>query len=187
MRLAFAPLALVLVSACKREPVHKDLATLPHVERTRGSKETVTPELSSEVVREPKAPGDFAFHKVIRKMVEPAGVRVVSMDVRREHDQLGQNDDRHVKAQCSVRVEFVEDGEDDWCGALRPVGGQRCRGKWEAGGPCDREKVRRNKGEPVELRGELWAMLDGKNGWAVTMGEYDDGRRFFGDETREVE
>ncbi|MCC6668914.1 MAG: hypothetical protein IT375_34530 [Polyangiaceae bacterium] len=47
--------------------------------------------------------------------------------------------------------------------------------------------MQRTKGEQVELRGELWAMLYGKNGWAVTMGEYDDGRRFFGDETREVE
>ncbi|MBK9000649.1 MAG: hypothetical protein IPM35_33420 [Myxococcales bacterium] len=269
MRRALVPVVLVAASfaACKREPRYRDLATLPHVERTRGkvapekvpwaydyqlgnaricydqalekdsaqrgtvtvtatrpsdfgnvditttrtgtisgelekciawefrappgvqpkSKETVTLKLAPVVVREAKPPGDFAFHRVIRKMVEPANVRVVSMDVRREPDELGQNRDRYAKAQCTVKVEFLKDGEDDWCGSLRPLGGPRCRGKWEAGDPCDCAKVKRKKGAQVELKGEISATLHGKNGWAFTMGEYDDGRRFFGDETREVE
>lgn len=263
-----AMLATASLSGCKREPVYRDLATLPHVERTRGkvspekvpwafeyqlgnaricydqalakdptlrgtvtvtatrqsengnvditsaragtvsaelekciawefrappgvqpgSKETATLDLEPQLVQEPTPPGDFAFHKVVRRMVEPANVRVVSLEIRREPDKLGQNMERFLDAQCTAKVEFLKDGEEDWCGSLRPLGGPQCRpGAKAEGGSCECPKVKRRKGEQVVLQGQVSFVLYGKNGWACTMGMYDDGRRFFGDETRQVE
>jgi hypothetical protein len=152
------------------------------------SKETATLTLEPRTVREPTPPGDFAFRKVIDHMVEPAKARVVSLEVHRNPDQATQREgERSLEATCKAKVEFLKDSEEDWCGELRPLGGPQCRPGAHEPGDCECPKVKHDKGAQIMLDGRLSFTLYGKNGWVFSMGMYEDGRRFFGDETREIE
>jgi hypothetical protein len=144
------------------------------------STETATLTLEAEVEREPTPPGDFAFRKVVDRMLEPTGARVLALEVHREPESLSDNF-RMLTATCTAKVEFRKDGDDDWCGTLRSPGGPQCRGKAEG---CECPVVKRKKGEQLELKGPV-TFIQSKNGWSLSHGSYEDGRHFFGDETRE--
>lgn len=146
------------------------------------SKETATLVLEPEIRREPAPPGDFAFRKVVERMLEPATLRVIALEVRRQPEVLT-NGDRFLFADCTAKVEFSRDGEDDFCGDLRPPAGPSCRGKSDEGG-CVCAKAKRKKGEQLELKGQLSFRLT-QNGWIFSRGMYDDDRHFFGDVARE--